>query len=142
MTPVRAMLGLSGGLLVLGVLAPPATGAVFIRLITTSVHRGGLVRIESDADRLAVYALPARRLPCARDDTCSDPIHRSRRPSGAPFVFLGRTQNARSFAIRLSPTMRAGRYFVFVWCAACGNSLIVAGTDPSGRPQPLDVLEQ
>jgi hypothetical protein len=36
--------------------------------------------------------------------------------------------------------MRIGTYVVFVWCAACGGSLINAAADASGQPQTLEVI--
>lgn len=127
-------------------LATPAVGALFIKLVTTRVHRGGVVRVIGNAAHLGVYALPARRLPCAKYNTCPAPIHRTT-PPRAPFIFLGYTPGStggltsvRRFAIRVPRTLHPGPYFVFVWCRSCGGSLIVAGSDPSGRPETLHVL--
>lgn len=125
--------------------AAPATAAIFIVLTTTTVHRGGVVQFEGNAKHMPLYALPAARMPCARHGTCPmAPIHRARRPK-RPFVFLGYAPAAprgsirtRTFTIPLPRTLRPGRYKVFVWCRACGGSLIVAGGDSSG--QTLRVL--
>jgi hypothetical protein len=132
-------------LALLGVLAmvSPAAAAIFIRLTTTAVPRGGVVRFVGDAAHMPLYALPASRMPCARYGTCPPVIHRAA-PPRRPFVFLGEIPAAsgprptRSFRIRLPRSLRPGRYKVFVWCAECGGSLIVAGTDSSG--QTLHVL--
>jgi hypothetical protein len=124
-------------------LAEPAAGAVFIRLSTLKVHRGGVLRLVGDADHMPLYALPASLMPCARYGTCSDPIHRTKQPRRKPFTFLGYTPSnagmtARAFTLRLPRALKAGRYKIFVWCSRCGGSLIVAGADSSG--QTLHVL--
>jgi hypothetical protein len=126
--------------------ATPATAAIFIRLGTTKVHRGDVLRLAGDAAHMPLYALPVSRMPCARYGTCpATPIHRDAPPKRAPFVFLGYTPGAtggfmpsRAFQIRLFRALRPGRYKVFVWCAMCGGSLIIAGNNPSG--QTLRVL--
>ena len=117
--------------------ATPADAAIFIRLTTTSTHRGGIVRLAGNADHMPMYALPAARMPCARYGTCqAAPIHRASPPE-RPFVFLGDTPSGsgrpRPFAIRLPRMVRPGRYKVFVWCQTCGGSLIIAGSDSSGQ---------
>jgi hypothetical protein len=119
--------------------ATPATAAIFIRLTTTTVHRGGTLRLVGDAAHMPLYALPAARMPCARYGTCPAPIHRAAAPKKEPFVFLGYTpvgggvMPTRGFSIRLPRALRLGAYKVFVWCARCGGSLIVAGPDASGQ---------
>jgi hypothetical protein len=120
--------------------ATPAPAAISIRLATSTVHRGGSLRLLGDAAHMPLYALPAARMPCARSDTCAEPIHRAAAPKRKPFVFLGYTPGAtagmapsRTFSIRLPRALRPGAYKVFVWCAACGGSLIVAGPDSSGQ---------
>jgi hypothetical protein len=40
---------------------------------------------------------------------------------------------AQRFSIRLSRALRPARYKIFVWCAMCGGSLIIAGNDSSGQ---------
>jgi hypothetical protein len=128
------------------VVATPADAAIFIRVTTTTVQRGGVLHVVGNAAHMPLYALPAARMPCARHGTCPGiPIHRDSPPKRKPFVFLGYTpgsfsgfMRAHAFAIRLSRAVRPGRYKVFVWCAACGGSLIMAGNDPSG--QTLRVL--
>jgi hypothetical protein len=129
------------------VLATPAAGAVFIKLATNRVQRGGMVRVVGNAAHLAVYALPARHMPCANYGTCPGPIHRATAPNGPPFIFLGYTPgtttemtSTRSFVIRLPRALPPGPYFLFVWCRPCGGSLIVAASDPSGQPETLHVL--
>jgi hypothetical protein len=129
-------------LLVALALATPAVGAIFVRLAATTVPRGGALRLVGNANHMALYALPAARMPCARYDTCSGaPIHRTTPPK-RPFVFLGTTPSGstrmRGFAVRLPRTLRPGRYKIFVWCKSCGGSLIIAGRDASG--QTLRVL--
>ena len=119
----------------------PATAAIFIRLTTTAVHRGGILRLVGDAAHMPLYALPAARMPCARNGICPAPIHRAAAPKRKPFVFLGYTtpgatvgvMPTRESSIRLPRSLRPGRYKVFVWCATCGGSLIVAGSDASGQ---------
>jgi hypothetical protein len=120
--------------------ATPAPAAIFVHLATSSVHRGGSLRLLGDAAHLPLYALPAARMPCARTGTCAEPIHRDSAPKRKPFVFLGYTPGttagmapSRKFSIRLPQALRPGAYKVFVWCAACGGSLIVAGPDASGQ---------
>jgi hypothetical protein len=128
------------------VTATPAAAAIFIRLTTTSAHHGGVLRAVGNAAHMPLYALPAARMPCAQYRTCSPkPIHRDAAPRRKPFVLLGYTPGSTSgfrptqpFSIRLPQTLRPGRYKVFVWCAMCGGSLIVAGDGPSG--QTLRVL--
>jgi hypothetical protein len=140
----RAFL-LAGLFLIALVSVMTAGAAIFIRLTVTTVHRGGVLRLVGDASGMPLYALPAARMPCARFNTCIEPIARARAPE-RPFVFVGRIPVAASnrstpaqpFAIRLPRSLRPGRYKIFVWCAACGDSLIVAGTDSSG--QTLRVL--
>ena len=124
--------------------ATDATAAVFIRLTTTAVHRGGVLNLVGNADHMPLYALPRARLSCARRDTCPGPIHRAARPK-RPFVFLGYTPTAPSestptqwFSVPLPRALRPGRYKVFVWCQTCGGSLIIAGSNSSG--QTLRVL--
>src|SRR5689334_7774284 len=104
-------------------------------LSTATVHRGGVLRVTGDASRMPLYALPARLYPCARTATCSSPLHRDAAPK-RPFVLLGYTRrgsSTRASRIRLPKSLRAGRYKVFVWCAQCGGSLIIAGSDDSGQ---------
>jgi len=109
--------------------ATNATAAIFIRLTTTTVQRGGILHLVGNADRMPLYALPAARIPCARYGTCpAAPIHRAAPPK-RPFVFLGYTPVAlneamptRAFSIRLPRALRPGRYKVFVWCEMCGGS--------------------
>src|ERR671936_1631081 len=121
------------------VMTPPAVAAIFIRLTTTRVHDGGVLRLVGNAGHMPLYALPASRMPCARLGTCVSPIHRNA-PPRRPFVLLGYTPGAtrgampdQAFSIRLPRTLRPGAYKVFVWCARCGGSLIVAGTTASGQ---------
>jgi len=126
--------------------ATPAAAAIFVRLTTTSAHHGGVLRAVGNAAHMPLYALPAARMPCARYGTCSPtPIHRDAAPRRKAFVLLGYTPGAtggftptQPFSIRLPETLRLGRYKVFVWCAMCGGSLIIAGNDSSG--QTLRVL--
>jgi len=120
--------------------ATPAAAAIFIRLTTTTVHRGGTLRLVGDAAHMPLYALPAARMPCARYANCPAPIRRNAPPKREPFVFLGYTPGAtsgmmptRAFSLRLPRALRPRGYKVFVWCAMCGGSLIVAGADPSGQ---------
>jgi hypothetical protein len=129
------------------VIASPAAAAIFMRLSTVHVDRGGLVRIFGNPRHMPLYALPARKMPCIGSHTCPGALHRTMVP-GRPFVLLGRAPDKgsgdyapapRAFAIRLPRALPAGRYVVFVWCASCGGSLISAGTSPSGQPQILDV---
>ena len=60
--------------------AASATAAVFVLLKTTTVHRGGVVRFAGYADRLPLYVLPAAWYPCARTNTCTEPLHRTSPP--------------------------------------------------------------
>ncbi len=115
--------------------AASATAAVFVLLRTTTVHRGGTVRLVGNADRMPLYVLPAARYSCARTATCASPLHRASPPKH-PFVFIGRGpagSATRAFRLRLPETVRPGSYKVFVWCARCGGSLIIAGSDASGQ---------
>ena len=137
-----ALVGVFGAVLVV---ASPASAAIFMRLATTHAQRGGLVRIYGNPGDMPLYALPARKMPCIRSHTCAGFIHRATAPRG-PFVLLGRAPGRvaadyapRTFTIRLPRALPVGKYVVFIWCAACGNSLISAGTNPSGQPQILDV---
>jgi hypothetical protein len=41
--------------------AASASAAIFVRLTTTTVHRGGTVRLVGNADRMPLYVLPAAR---------------------------------------------------------------------------------
>jgi hypothetical protein len=144
---MQRALAFVGVMIALAVAAAPAAGAVFIRVTTLRVHVGGVVHLVGDAARMPLFALPASRMPCAKYGTCTGPLHRAKAPTRSPFVFLGYTPGAKTrmtqrhaFVIRLPRALRAGKYVVFVWCSSCGGSLIVAGTDPSGQPQTLDVL--
>jgi hypothetical protein len=139
-----ALVGVLGAVLVV---ASPASAAIFMRLATVHVHRGGVVRIFGNPRHMPLYALPVRKMPCIRSHTCTGYIHRTKVPR-RPFVLLGRAPGKasgnydyapRAFTIRLPGALPAGRYVVFVWCASCGGSLINAGTNPSGQPQILDV---
>ena len=115
--------------------AATAHGAIFVLLTTTTVHRGGVLRVSGDASHLPLYALPAWRYSCARTATCTSPLHRSA-PPRQPFVPLGYTRSGSSTKasrVVLPRTLRPGSYKVFVWCAQCGGSLIVAGRDSSGQ---------
>ena len=138
-----ALVGVSGAMLVL---ASAASAVIFMRLTTAHVRPGGLVRIYGNPRHMPLYGLPIRKMPCIEHNTCTGAIHRTKTP-GRPFVLLGRAPGKvkgqydytpRAFAIRLPRALPAGRYVVFVWCASCG-SLISAGTNPSGKPQVLDV---
>jgi hypothetical protein len=144
---MQRALAFVGVMIAMAVAAAPAAGAVFIRVTTLRVHAGEVVRLVGDAARMPLFALPASRMPCAKYGTCVGPIHRAKAPTRSPFVFLGYTPGAatgmirpHAFVIRLPRALRPGKYLVFVWCASCGGSLIVAGSDPSGQPQTLDVL--
>ena len=140
-----ALLGVVGAVLVV---ASPASAAVFMRLSTVHVQRGGAVRIFGNPRHLPLYALPVRKLPCLTHHTCTGAIHRTTAPR-RPFVLLGRAPGKagggdyapapRAFTLRLPRALPAGKYVVFIWCASCGGSLISAGTNPSGQPQTLDV---
>ena len=136
------MVGVYGAVLVV---ASAASAAIFMRIATVHVQRGGIVRFYGNPRHMPFYALPARKMPCIGSHTCAGFLHRATAP-GRPFVLLGRAPGKvgansapRAFAIRLPRTLAAGKYVVFVWCASCGNSLIYAGTNPSGQPQILDV---
>jgi hypothetical protein len=125
--------------------AAPAGAALGLRLIDETVARDGVLRLSGNAQHMPLYALPAKRMPCARYGTCPSPIHRKAAPKRRPYVFLGYTSAgtsgltaARTFRLRLPHDLRPGRYKVFVWCALCGGSLIVVGSDSSG--QTLRVL--
>lgn len=143
-----ALVGVVGAVLVV---ASPAAAAIFMRLATVGVQRGGIVRIFGNPRHLPLYALPARRMPCIKHHTCPGALHRTTVPR-RPFVLLGRAPGKagggdyapapRTFTIRLPRTLAAGRYVVFVWCASCGGSLISAGTNPSGQPQTLTVRDR
>lgn len=150
---MRRALSLIGMVVAAAVLAAPAAGAIFIQIVTGHVHRGGSLALTSDATAMPLYALPLSRMPCAKYGICTGPIQRRAAPTRAPFVFLARTPGhasgmtrPRAFWIRLPRALLPGKYVVFVWCAACGGSrggsLIVAGSDPSGQPQTLDVLPE
>jgi hypothetical protein len=115
--------------------AASATAAVFVLLRTTTVHRGGVVRLVGYAHRLPLYVLPAARYPCARTNACTAPIHRASPPK-LPYILIGRApaeSGARAFRLRLPEAVRPGRYKVFVWCKRCGGSLLIAGSDDSGQ---------
>jgi hypothetical protein len=136
------LVGIFGAVLVM---ASAASAAIFMRIATVHVQRGGVVRFYGNPRHMPFYALPAGRMPCIRSHTCAGFIHRAAAPRW-PFVSLGRAPGTastnyapRAFTIRLPRALPAGRYVVFVWCASCGNSLISAGTNPSGQPQILDV---
>jgi hypothetical protein len=139
-----ALVGVLGAVLVV---ASPASAAIFMRLGTVHVHRGGVVRIFGNPRHMPLYALPVRKMPCIRNYTCAGYIHRTTVPR-RPFVLLGRAPGKannnydytpRPFTVRLPRALPAGKYVVFVWCASCGGSLISAGTNPSGQPQVLVV---
>jgi hypothetical protein len=141
-TPATAALVV--GLTITLAMATPADAAIFIRLTTTTVHRGGVLQLVGNADHMPLYGLPSARMPCARYGTCSGaPIHRGAAPK-RPFVFLGYTRRVPSgaasaaSAVRLPRAVLPGRYKVFVWCKSCGGSLLIAGRDSSG--QTLRVL--
>jgi hypothetical protein len=143
---MRRALAFVGVLIAVAVAAAPAAAAVFIRVTTLRVHVGGVVHLVGDAARMPLFALPASRMPCAKYGICTGPLRRAKAPTRAPFVFLGYTPGAttrmtepHAFAIRLRRALRPGKYVVFVWCRSCGGSLIVAGSDPSGQPQIIDV---
>jgi hypothetical protein len=144
---MQRALAFVGVMIAMAVAAAPAAGAVFIRVTTLRVHVGGVVHLVGDAARMPLFALPASRMRCARYGICTGPLHRAKAPTRAPFIFLGYTPGANTqmtqphpFVIRLPRALRAGKYVVFVWCSSCGGSLIVAGSDPSGQPQMLNVL--
>ena len=125
MTKPLVLLGIGAALAT----AAPASAAVFVLLRTTTVHRGGVVRLAGNANGMPLYALSVTRYPCARTNTCTGPLHRASPPK-RPFVLLGRMAHQR---IRLPRDLKPGRYKVFVWCARCGGSLIIAGRDDNGQ---------
>jgi len=144
---MQRTLTLVGALGVVLVVASTASAAIFMRLSTSHAHRGGIVRIFGNPRHMPLYALPIRKLPCIKHNTCTGLIHRATLPK-RPFVLLGRAPGEgsgdyapppRAFTIRLPEALSAGKYAVFVWCAPCGGSLISAGTNPSGQPQILVV---
>jgi hypothetical protein len=122
------------------VAAGSASAAIFIRLTATTVHRGGVLLVNGNAEAMPLYALPVARMPfCMRHNTCSQPMRRATPPS-APFVGIGRAPGesagfatTRTFAVRLPRGLHPGRYKVFVWCEMCGGTLIPAGDNLSGQ---------
>jgi hypothetical protein len=98
---------------------------------------------------MPLYALPARKMPCIVGHyTCPGTIRRATVPR-RPFILVGRAPGTvsnpsdydytpRAFTIRLPRALPAGRYVVFVWCSACGGSLIPAWKE-GFEPQTLNV---
>jgi hypothetical protein len=112
------------------VVAPTAEAAIYVRLMSTTVHRGGLIRLVSNAHAMPVFAIPAAKLSlCRRYDTCAS-LERRAHPPNKPYVWLGRVPgrgtSTRSLALRLPRSLEIGRYRIFVWCKPCGGSLIPA----------------
>jgi hypothetical protein len=129
--------------------ASPAAAAIFLRLATIHVQRGGVVRVFGNPRHMPLYALPVRRMACIVGHyTCPGAIRRTTVPR-RPFVMLGHAPGTtgnpyaydytpRAFTIRLPRALPAGKYVVFVWCSACGGSLIPAWKE-GFEPQTLNV---
>jgi hypothetical protein len=72
-----------------------------------------------------------------RDGTSYEPQLKG--PPAPPFVLLGRLHNfpdvfrRQAFAFRIPAAVRPGLYRVFLYCRACGGSLIVSGLSYSGQ---------
>jgi hypothetical protein len=121
-------------LLVALVLVPSARADVGIVLSKLVVHRCGWIRGIGDGSGLPVYLVPQRFAP--RREGPSEP--RSARPPQRPFILLGRLHRTRNvyatqlFRFRI-PRVRPGLYRVFLFCRACGGSLIVSGNSFQGQ---------
>jgi hypothetical protein len=118
-------------------LAGAARADYGLRLATTSVRVGGLLRGTGYAPGLPVYLVPESRAPRPRKchgGTAYCP-RRSVRPPGKPYVLLGRFPRRRRngpFAFRV-PRVALGRYQVVLWCKPCGGTLLLAGATLYGQ---------
>ena len=126
-------------------LAAPAAADVGIDLTVLKARSGGWLYATSNASGMPVYLIrsalsPAPWARCHGNGVCSP---RTRRPPRAPFVRLGRVPGTsgeiarHTFRLRL-PQVPAGRYRVFLYCRACGGSLLVSGQTLRG--QTLTIL--
>ena len=121
-------------MLVALVLVPPANADVGIVLTTLVVHRCGWIRGVGDGSGLPVYLVPNRFAP--RREGPAEP--RSKQPPRPPFILLGRLRRTsdpyanQRFRFRV-PRVHLGRYRVFLYCRACGGSLIVSGISFEGQ---------
>jgi len=129
-----------GAAVVAALLLPPLASAdVLIVLTTFNLPQHGIIRGHGNGSNMPVYLVPVRDAPHRnmRNGTSYEP--QVKRPPGAPFVFLGRLHAYRdvfrhqAFAFRIPAVVKPGLYRVFVYCRACGGSLIVSGLSFSGQ---------
>ena len=116
------------------IIVPSARADVGIVLSKLVVHRCGWIRGTGDGSGLPVYLVPKRFAPKREGST--EP--RSARPPRPPFILLGRLHRTgnvyatQRFRFRV-PRVRPGLYRVFLYCRACGGSLIVSGNTFKGQ---------
>jgi hypothetical protein len=116
---------------------PAARADYGLRLTTTSVRVGGLLRGTGNAPGMPVYLVPERSAPRPRKchGGAAYCAPRSARPPGKPYVLLGRFPRRRRngpFAFRV-PRVVPGRYQVVFWCKPCGGTLLLAGATLYGQ---------
>jgi hypothetical protein len=119
------------------VLAAAAWADYGIRVTTSVVRVGGVLRGVGNAPGMPVYLVPESRAPrpflCHGGKGYCSP--RTRRPPATPYVLLGRFPDRKKygpFAFRV-PRVAPGRYQVVFWCRVCGGSLILAGGTLHGQ---------
>jgi hypothetical protein len=129
-----------GTALTVALLLPQLASAdVLIILTTFNLPRHGIVRGHGSGSNMPVYLVPVRDAPHrhTRDGTSYEP--QVKRPPGPPFVFLGGLHNYRdvfrhqAFSFRVPAVVKPGLYRVYLYCRACGGSLIVSGLSYSGQ---------
>lgn len=122
-------------------LALPSVAAadVLIILTTFNLPRHGIVRGHGSGSGMPVYIVPVRDAPhrYQRNGTYYEP--QVKHAPGPPFVLLGRlldysdVYKNQAFAFRIPLSVKPGRYRVYLYCRACGGSLIVSGLSYSGQ---------
>ncbi len=117
----------------------PASADVLITLITFNLPQHGIVRGHGSGSGMPVYIVPAKDAPHRYQPNGTSHEPRIKHAPRAPFVLLGRlhayrdTFKNQAFAFRIPSSIKPGLYRVFLYCRACGGSLIVSGLTYSGQ---------
>ena len=140
---MRRLTALGPAVAAAAVFSAAAHADVGVYLRTHVVSRYGVIRGHGDGSGMPVYLVPAKLAPkryrCSVNgytDAICEP--KSKRAPGPPFVFLGRLRRTaniyqrQTFAFRVPAGVRPGLYKVFLYCHACGGSLIVSGLSYEG----------
>jgi hypothetical protein len=117
-----------------------ASADVLIVLTTFNLPQQGVIRGHGSGSNMPVYLVPVRDAPHRyqrTDGVYAEP--QVKRAPGPPFILLGRLHaykdvfKNQAFAFGLPASVKPGLYRVYLYCRACGGSLIVSGLTYSGQ---------